>query len=43
MRTKQRPKPGLESMLGKTEKTKEVEKEATEVEFELGFMVIFVG
>ena len=42
-RTKQRPNPGLEAISGRTEKTKEVEKEVTEVELEVGFMGIFVG
>ena len=42
-RTKARPKPGLSLISGRIEKTKEVENEATAVEFEVGFMVSRVG
>lgn len=42
-RTKQRPKPGLEAMSGRIEKTKEVEKEVREEELEVGLMASFVG
>jgi hypothetical protein len=43
-RTKARPKPGLEAMLGNMEKTKEVEKEKrVVVEFWVCFILIFVG
>lgn len=42
-RTKQRPKPGLVEISGKTEKTNDVEKEEREDELELGNMESVVG
>lgn len=42
-RTKQRPNPGLLESSGKTEKTKAVEKEERDEEFEVDFMERVVG
>ena len=42
-RTKQRPKPGLLESSGKTEKTKDVEKEERVEELEVGIMERVVG
>lgn len=44
-RQKQRPKPGLVDMSGRTEKTKEVEKEESRVGFRVGSGIIesFLG
>lgn len=42
-RTKQRPKPGLVEICGRTEKTKAVEKEERVEELEVGIMRRVVG